>query len=410
MSNPWAIAAVTETLRQILGRIPAEETTLGPLKVTYGPPDRARLGANKDARQLNLFLFQVLPNQGWTNQDLPFRSSDGTVVQQPVLAVDLRYLLTAYGFNDDEQDAQHVLGHAMSILHDEAVLRRDAVRAALDAAGAPLGTSDLDKQVELIKLTPERLTDEELFRMWTVFGTQYRISVGYMASVVLLERRKTVRRAPPVRAAQVVAVPLRVPVIEAIDPAPVHAPDTIVITGRSLAADQVTVRFHGLDVAVPATDVTATSIHLAVPAALRAGPNTIQVIGSVALPDASGSRRFFSSDVAAFVLAPTITTAIPAGGIPVARGANLTLAVTPAVGIEQQVSVLLGDRAIARTVAAADPPTATTLVFRIPAAPFPTGTSLLRVLVDGAESSLMVDTTSGSPTEGQYIGPKVKVT
>ncbi len=410
MSDPWAIAAVTETLRQLLGRIPAEETTLGPLKVTYGPPDRARLGANKDARQLNLYLFQVLPNQGWSNQDLPFRSSDGTLVQQPVLAVDLRYLLTAYGTNDDEQDAQHVLGHAMSIFHDEAVLRRDAIRTALDAAGAPLGTSDLDKQAELIKLTPERLSDEELFRMWTVFGTQYRISVGYLASVVLLQRRRTVRRAPPVRTAQVVAVPLRLPVIESIDPAPIHAADTIVIAGRSLAADQVTVRFQGMDVVVPAADATATRLSLAVPAALLAGPNTIQVIGSVALPGTSGTRRFFSSDVAAFVLAPAITTAIPAGGIAVARGADLTLAVTPAVGIQQRASVLVGDRSIARTVKATDPPTTNTLVFRIPDAPFPTGTSLLRLVVDGAESSLVVDTTTGSPTEGQYVGPKVKVT
>ena len=409
MSDPWAIAAVTETIGQMLGRIPAEETTLGPLKVTFGPPDRARLGPNKDARQLNLFLYQVNHNQGWANQDLPVRSSDGTIANQPMLALDLRYLLTAYGFNDEERDAQHVLGHAMTVLHDEAVLRRDAVRAALDAAGAPIRAADLDKQVELIRLTPDRLSDEDLFRMWTVFGTQYRISVGYQVSVVLLERRKTIRRAPPARSARIVAVPLQVPVIETIEPAPVHAGDSLVLTGRSLAADAVTLRFQDVDVVVPAANVTATRLTQALPASLRAGPNTVQVLQSVALPEGGGVRPFFSSDVAAFVLAPTIGTAIPPAGIVVARGADLTLAVAPAVAREQRVSVLIGQQGIPRTLTATDPPTATSMVFRIPAG-LPAGTSLLRVVVDGAESSLTVDTTAGSPTEGQYVGPKVKVT
>ena len=410
MSDPWAIPAVTETIGQMLGRIPTEETTLGPLKVTFGPPDRARLGANKDARQLNLYLYQVSPNQGWANQDLPSRTGDGAVRGQQLLALDLRYLLTAYGFQDDEQDAQHVLGHAMSMLHDDAVFRRDTVRAALDAAGAPIRASDLDKQVELIKLTPDRLSDEELFRMWTVFGTQYRISVGYQASVVLLERRRTFRAAPPVRAARVTAVPLRVPVIERIEPSPLKAGDTLMITGRSLAADEVTLRFQDVDAIVPPTDVTDASLSLALPGTLRAGPNTVQVLGSVALPEGGGARRFFSSEVAAFVLAPTITTPVPAAGIAVARGSDLTLAVSPPVAREQRASVLVGDRGISRTVAPTDAATSSSLLFRVPAAPFPAGTFLLRLVVDGAESTLQVDTTAGSPTEGQYIGPKVRVT
>ena len=217
--------------------------------------------------------------------------------------------------------------------------------------------------------------------MWTVFGTQYRISVGYHASVVIIERPRTVRRAPPALEARLTAVTLRTPVIERIDPAPVHAGDTLVLTGRSLAFDTVTLRFQGVDIDLPAADVHATSLSVALPPSLRAGPNTVQAIGSIELPDGGGRRRFASSDVAAFVLAPTITTAIPAAGIAVARGANLTLGLAPAVAKEQRVSVLVGERAIARTVTETDP--ATLAVFRIPAAPFPTGTSLLRVVVDG---------------------------
>ena len=323
MSDPWAIAAVTETIGQMLGRIPTEETTLGPLKVTFGPPDRARLGANKDARQLNLYLYQVSPNQGWANQDLPSRTGDGAVRGQQLLALDLRYLLTAYGFQDDEQDAQHVLGHAMSMLHDDAVFRRDTVRAPSTPRVRRFGHPTSTSRSSSSSSTPDRLSDEELFRMWTVFGTQYRISVGYQASVVLLERRRTFRAAPPVRAARVTAVPLRVPVIERIEPSPLKAGDTLMITGRcSLAADEVTLRFQDVDAIVPPTDVTDASLSLALPGTLRAGPNTVQVLGSVALPEGGGARRFSSSEVAAFVLAPTITTPVPADGIAVARGSR----------------------------------------------------------------------------------------
>ena len=239
MSNPWAIAAVTETLGQLLGRIATEEASLGPLKITFGAPDKARAGQNKDARQLNLFLYRVTPNQGWANQDLPSRATDGSGSGQPVLAIDLRYLLTAYGFNDDEEDAQHVLGHAMSLLHDEAVLRRDDIRAALTAAGGGIVASDLDKQVELVRVTPDKLSDEDMVRMWTIFASAYRISVGYQASVVLISRPRSYPVAPPVREARVVAVPFRSPVITGLSPMPAHAGDVLVIAGRALAADAV---------------------------------------------------------------------------------------------------------------------------------------------------------------------------
>ena len=83
MSSPWAIAAVTETVVQRLQRIPAEEPTLGPLTVTFGPPDRARLGNNKNARQLNLYLYQVAPNAGWANDKLPVEAATATSCANP---------------------------------------------------------------------------------------------------------------------------------------------------------------------------------------------------------------------------------------------------------------------------------------------------------------------------------------
>jgi hypothetical protein len=74
------------------------------------------------------------------------------------------------------------------------------------------------------------------------------------------------------------------------------------------------------------------------------------------------------------------------------------------------VALLVGDDSIPLpTRLPADPPTATSFGFEIPAT-FSTGTFLLRVRVDGAESALTVDTNKLSPTYNQYIGPLVTIT
>jgi len=84
--------------------------------------------------------------------------------------------------------------------------------------------------------------------------------------------------------------------------------------------------------------------------------------------------------------------------------------VTPPVGREQRVVLLVGDQAIARSAPAVnDPATTSSVGFPVPLN-FPTGTFLLRVQVDGAESPLEVDTNPASPTFNQYIGPKVTIT
>lgn len=81
--------------------------------------------------------------------DLPphTRSGDPGI---PPLALDLHYLLTAYGENNDDIDAHRVLGVAMRLVHEHSVLTRDVIRAAV-TADTRLAGSDLAEQVELVK-------------------------------------------------------------------------------------------------------------------------------------------------------------------------------------------------------------------------------------------------------------------
>ena len=79
----------------------------------------------------------------------------------------------------------------MGILHDHPLLGAAEIEAAL-------AESNLDQQVERIRITPQPLTLEEMSKLWTTFQTQYRISAAYQACVVLIESERA-RREPRCR-------------------------------------------------------------------------------------------------------------------------------------------------------------------------------------------------------------------
>ena len=401
MSDTLAIAAVTESFMRLLSQMNVGSPS-DAVKITADPPDVARAGGNGSLRQLNLFLYQLTPNLGWTNMDMPLRGRGGELTRQPVLALDLHYLLTAYGRPSKEPESHQILAHAMSIVHDTGVLSRAEIRAAVNAAPVPMPSAALDDQIEMIKLVPESLSDEELFRMWTTFGAKYRISVGYLASVALIKRPQRPRSAPPVRRAGLVVAPLRRPLVDGTEPAPVTTAAPLVLTGERLKGAGVVVRLNGkVDVPPAATDVTDETISLAVPAALRAGPNTAQVLHDLPVGTPPQPRRFASSNVTAFVLAPRATAGLPGS---VARGATLAVTLSPPVDRRQRVVLMLDDITIERSVAAGDPATEPQVRFRVPSTGVATGQYRARVSVDGAETALTVN------ASGVYSGPLVTVT
>ena len=111
MSNALAIAAVTATLRNLLEAISHK---FPGMIISTKPPDEAR---SDKSNQLNLFLYQVLPNAAWRNMDIPQVTRSGPTSAAP-LALNLYYMLTAYGDQNDDVAGHQLLGHAMSILFD----------------------------------------------------------------------------------------------------------------------------------------------------------------------------------------------------------------------------------------------------------------------------------------------------
>ncbi len=116
MSNALAIGAVTAVLRDLLNNGLVDNNLVagvGDVTVSVLPPDRVPIEGTDARSQLNLFLHQVTPNQGWRNAGLPSRDAQGERISNPPLALDLHYLLTAEGPKPGDAEG------ALAPLHDD---------------------------------------------------------------------------------------------------------------------------------------------------------------------------------------------------------------------------------------------------------------------------------------------------
>ncbi|MFN3372600.1 MAG: DUF4255 domain-containing protein, partial [Chloroflexus sp.] len=159
-------------------------------------------------------------------------------------------------------------------------------------------------------------------------------------------------------------------------------------------------RIGETEVAVLPAQMTDTQIIVALPASLRAGVQVVQVVHRLQLGTPPTPHRGVESNVAAFILSPMVSaTAGPRDGT---GNVTLTLTLTPPVGKQQRVTLLLDEtpppanrppRSFALPLPArapALPPNDTDATLTITTDIVPAGTYLVRVQVDGAESQLDV--------------------
>ncbi len=201
MSSSQAIAGVTIMLEFLISQGVSQELETGELDlVTIKPPDKAREDG-REVNQINIFLYQTNPNSAWRNLDMPNKVKPGETGKPP-LALNLYYLITAYGKEDQDIASHSLLGVAMRVLHDHPLIRsQDIDRAIKSLKGAKkqlLEDSNLKNQIERISVTSTNLSLEEISRLWGTFQTQYRISAAYEVSVVLIESKIQVKTPLPV--------------------------------------------------------------------------------------------------------------------------------------------------------------------------------------------------------------------
>jgi hypothetical protein len=421
MSDYLAVAGVSAILKQTLldALSTGPSSIVDPTKpaVTVGPPDLIATGAEEPV-QLNIFMYYASQNPAFRNMCLPSADSQGNKLSNPPLALNLHYLISAYG--KSEFDAELMLGWAMKVFHENPLYSQSEISQLLsEMSGSTvpeiqlLVQTTLASQVESIKVTPESLSNEEIARLWMAFQTHYRTTTSYQVTVVLIQDTSTVKSNLPVQSRNILALAMPPPVLKNISPTNAAVGDMLTLTGSYFLGDKATdtmVQFDAMLPLVTAASVQNSCVRVKMPATLPAGVRSVRVVRQVSFGVSTDPHAGYSSNTQQFLYVPTITTLPP---ITAAVNTTLSLTVTPPVGREQRVALMVGDYSVALPARPpSDPDFSSTLNFPIPA-DFPYRTPPvalpLRVQVDGAQSKLTLDQNTGSPTYGQFL-PQATIT
>jgi len=438
MSDALAIAAVTAVLKDLLNNgLTAHKVgdIVGDVTVSSLPPDRVLPNGGDDPNQLNLFLYQVTPNAAWRNVGLPSRDAAGDRTSNPPLALNLHYLLTAYG--NKELYPEIILGHAMQLLHEVPVLSRDGIRKALTPPASPapppfppaLATSELASQVEQIKITPETLNTEEVSKLWSAFQTHYRPTAAYQVTVVLIEAKSSTKSALPVNGRSVYVIPFDQPVIEKVSDAggeslPILPTSTLRITGQRLRGKTTQVWIGAVDLSAGITKLSDGEILLALPAPLPAGLYAglvpLRVAHPVEMSTPPAPHEGLESSPQPLVLRPIITPVVTSAVSSVVNGVTvkagkIEVTFNPKVHAEQRLVLLLNEfqppasrpaRAYSFRAPAGNgvvSPAVDTATVEFSYANVIPGDYLVRARVDGGESVLSLN------AAGEYALPRVTI-
>jgi hypothetical protein len=177
VSGPGVLALATQRLRRLLweqGFQPEPETLIADERgITLGHP------SDPNANQgplLSLWLYRVCENEHVRNrwpQPLP---ADDRRLGLPPLPLNLSYLLTPVG--GEEETRQKILGRAMRVFHDHAVVPLDE----------PLAGTALEE----LHLTLTRLSLEDTCRIWEALQIPFRLSVSYEARMVRVSSQREI--------------------------------------------------------------------------------------------------------------------------------------------------------------------------------------------------------------------------
>lgn len=430
MSDGYAMAAITAVLRgRLNARLVASDVgaVVGQFTVTSTPPDLIRPAQGNDPTQLNLFLHQVTPNATYRNSDQPTRAASGRASRKPALVVDLHYLMSAYGAQPLFPEV--LLGHAALLLHQEPVLTRDHIRASLvPPIPAPIAASGIDEQVELIRISPEAISSEEMSRMWSALDAQYRPSMAYKVSVAFIESDLSPGAALPAMRRTFTVLPtlgaqLSKVSAEGTEAVTLTMVDIAEIIGTGLNTQGLALRFGEIShtptpaqirpsgISLPLGDLATPPLPGLVPLRAVISP----ALGIPPVPHAALTSNTVAMPLAAtFAHVLTPATEQIVDGVTYRTG-TLDLTTTPAIGARQTVTLSLNELgsppgSVARQYTFNAPrdngvvaPAQTTTAISIAYTDVAAGDYLLRLRVDGVDSPLSAD------GNGVFNGPQVTI-
>lgn len=418
MSHTLSLVAVTAVLKDLLenGLVNDSITaSIGDVIVTALPPDRVSVGTDERA-QLNLFLYQVTRNRNADRIAQEIRGKRLPTVKEircanPSLALDLHYLLTAYGAKDFQSEL--LLGYVMQLLHEMPVLTSDIIETALKNASAvntssvlsqalsSVSVSDLAENIGQIKISPEFFSMEETSKLWSALQTNYRPSAAYCVSMVVIESRNSNRYSH--------TVPLSRPIVEEVTARSGAMPEIVagsilLIRGKQLRGDLTRIRLSVVESLLEPQDVMETQVNLSLPPNLFAGIHGVQVVHL--LGGRGVQSQEVESNIMPFVLHPTIAVSkahVQENGNKLYSG-EISIECNPKVQKAQRVILLLyevSSHGAEPYSFPAAPRNEDTKLLAFPVNNVRAGTYLVQIQVDGAASLLQTN------QAGQYDSPQV---
>jgi hypothetical protein len=415
MSNYLAIATITATLARLLQS--SIQLDMPGAKVTTTRPEAT--GGKIPEVGMNLYMYQVIPNPAWRNYDLRNRRPKGELIKHSQAGLDLFYIMTFYG-NDLNLEPQRLLGSAVRTIVDNPILTPEMIRATVNNSNySYLADCTLEQQVERVTIVPSQMNTEELSKIWSAFfQIPHVLSFAFQGGAVLIEGNKPSGRALPIRSAQFYTTPNQPVVEQAVSEAgvnqPIFADSKLAIRGKQLQADLVQVKIGAARVTPQQVSEKEIGLDLSkLPQeealCLRAGVQQLCVLHPIAKGASFESERAVASNVMPFVLCPQIV------GQPEISAAwntddmylvELTVVLDLTLGSKQQALLFLNERSNNNPVSyifAAKPREGdtNTVVFLI--VDVKEGEYLVRLQIDGAETSLEVDTDLG------YVGPSIEI-
>jgi hypothetical protein len=123
---------------------------------------------------LTLFLYEIVEDPFVKNRPALRTDTPPTVtLRRAPMGLILRYLVTPW--SNDRLTDQQMLGRALQVLHDNAILTSEWLRGGL------VGTA------EALKVSLNPISLEERTRIWHAVQQSYRVSVAYEVRVVNIE-------------------------------------------------------------------------------------------------------------------------------------------------------------------------------------------------------------------------------
>ncbi len=425
MSNHLAIATVTAVLQRTLQA--SVQRHVESVRISTVTPHR--IGQGTPETGINLFLYHVSRNNALKNPDAQAQRARNKRTPWRQTALELHYMLSFYG-NEAELEPQQLMGSVVRTFNDRTLLPADLIQDTLnDSTFSYLDQSDLSQQVQELQITPEDLTLEDLSKVWSVFfQTPYALSIAYKVMAVVIDGEDPAERALRVRERPIQGIapfPSRPQVDRVLaEEGPYHPilPTTCLhIQGQHLKGTHTQIRLGHQEVMPDLAPQHLTDNQLRLPLStiptLRAGIQSLQVVHhrTANLGQAQAPTLGLSSNPVPFTLCPVLQS-VQVEDVTDHDGdtctARLRLTVSPTVGAGQGVMISLYEWSTQQPASYLievpprphDADQLTALVRGIQP-----GTYLVRLIIDGAESPLDIDSDPTSPTYQWYAHPRVQL-